>query len=109
MANKYGKRPNGSLKGKGYFGELRNPAGQVMTEYSIGVKLGKKEMDIPTIVPTLKRTELHQLVKTGKVTKPVVDKAVAHAKQRLASGKSPFAGRGDRVGVTKTRPKKRKP
>lgn len=104
----YGKRQNGTLKGKGYFGVLKNAKGQTVTEYSIGVNIGGKEKEIPSIVPTLRRTELHQLVKTGKVTNTVANKAVAHAKKRIAAGKDPFAGKKDVVGMPGTKVKKRK-
>ena len=89
----YGLRPDGTAKGVGYLGELKRPDGGVMTEYSIGVNINGKDMDIPTIVPTLTEDEKNHLLnsKEGeKIPQGIVDKAVAHAKQRLSDGKPVF-------------------
>ncbi|MEX3628263.1 MAG: hypothetical protein VB138_01125 [Burkholderia sp.] len=90
----YGSRPDGSLKGRGFLGELKRPDGGVMTEYSIGVEIDGKEMDIPTLVPSLTKDEINTLltIKDGEpVPDDIVKKAVDHAKQRLAEGKGVFA------------------
>jgi len=50
----YGMRPDKTAKGSGYFGEIKRPDGNVMTEISIGVGLNGKETLIPLIVPTLR-------------------------------------------------------
>ena len=89
----YGLRPDGTAKGTGYLGELKRPDGGVMTEYSIGVNINGKDMDIPTIVPTLTEDEKNHLLnsKEGeKIPQGIVDKAVAHAKQRLSDGRPVF-------------------
>lgn len=91
----YGARADGTQKGTGYFGALPAAGGKVSTEISVGVNLGGKEMEIPTLVPTLTRPEIDHLLAGQPPTKEIVDKAVAHAKTRLASGKDPFAGPGD--------------
>jgi hypothetical protein len=91
----YGLREDGTKKGRGYFGELKTPSGNIMTELSIGVEIDGKETLIPTIVPTLTKAELDYLVMGGKPTRRIVDKAVAFAKERIASGESPFAGEKD--------------
>lgn len=91
----YGLRPDGTAKGKGYLGELKRPDGGVMTEYSVGVEIDGKEMDIPTLVPTLTKKEVETLLKlkVGKQPpKSIVDKAYDHAMKRLAEGKDVFAG-----------------
>lgn len=90
-----GKRADGTPKGPGYFGALTLPGGGVATEYSVGVKIGGKETEIPTLVPTLTEKELNQLVNDiipnkKEVPKEIVNKAVEHAKQRIKEGKSPF-------------------
>lgn len=90
-----GNRPDGSKKGSGFLGVLKSANGNAMTEYSIGVKIDGKERDIPTLVPTLNRSEVTTLLnlKDGeKIPESIVQKAVDHAKMRIADGKSVFAG-----------------
>lgn len=89
----YGLRPDGTQKGGGFFGPLqgRGPMqGYDMSEYSIGVDFDGKEMDIPTMVPTLTGSELDSVLR-GVVTPAIKDKAVGHAKKRLRAGKPVFA------------------
>jgi hypothetical protein len=98
-AMEYGKRPDGSMKGKGYFGEIKRPDGKVSTEISIGVGLNGKETLIPLIVPTLNKSELDYLIKgdleaedfMDKLPESIIDKAVDHAVMRMKQNKSPFA------------------
>ena len=91
----YGKRQDGTEKGKGYFGELPFHDGRTSTELSIGVNLGGKEIEVPLIVPTLSRQEVDSLLKGGQPSEAIVQKAVAHARERMAAGKSPFAQDGE--------------
>ena len=102
----WGKRPDGSQKGAGYFGVLKRPDGNVSTEISIGVGLGGKEMDIPLIVPTLTKSELNKLLSMplGKNFNPpesIIKKAVDHARMRIDQGKSPFAAPGEQMEMPK--------
>ena len=88
----YGLRKDGTPKGKGYFGELKRTDGKVSTELSIGVSFdGKPEQEVPLIVPTLDQTDIDHLLAGGEPTPAQVQKAMEHAKQRLAAGRSPFA------------------
>lgn len=87
----YGKRPDGSSKGRGYLGEIPTKDGRVATEITIGVNLGGKETDIPLLVPTLTKEEVKHLANGGSPTKDMVDKAVEHAKTRMGQGLSPYA------------------
>jgi hypothetical protein len=89
--NKYGFRVDGSPKGDGFLGPLKTPDGSVATEVSIGVNIDGKETLIPTLVPTLTQDEIQTVLKGGNIPQPILDKAVAHAKERMAAGKSPFA------------------
>ena len=85
------------LKGQGYLGPLQTPDG-LMTELSIGVNLDGREMDIPALVPTLTQQEVQTLLTLKpdqQIPKSVIDKAVAHARQRLTRGLDPFAGPGE--------------
>ena len=92
----YGDRADGTRKNMGFFGELKLPNGDVATEYSVGVELNGKEVEIPSLVPTLSDDELHTMVTDvipqGKpVPNNIMKKAIAHAKQRISKGVSPFA------------------
>jgi hypothetical protein len=91
----YGDRSDGSAKGKGYFGELKNAKGQPMTEYSIGVNLDGEELEIPSLVPTLTQPEVDHILKGGKPTESIVKKATAHARDRISQGRDPFAQDGE--------------
>ena len=91
----YGQRQDGTEKGRGFLGELRRPDGNVSTELSIGVNIGGKEIEIPTLVPTLSKKEIQHLLNGGEPTPAIIRKAVMHAKERIGSGKSPFAGPED--------------
>lgn len=96
----YGNRPDGTKKGTGFFGEIKRPDGNVMTEISIGVGLNGKEVNIPLIVPTLDKKELNFLMRNDPSSKQFMDKmppsimnkAVDHAVMRMKEGKSPFIG-----------------
>lgn len=77
-------------KGPGFLGTLKRPDGKVSTELSIGVNVDGKEIQIPSLVPTLTKEEINSLLANGPMTDAIVKKAVEHAKQRMASGKSPF-------------------
>lgn len=89
------KRSDGSEKGLGYFGVLKRPDGMVSSELSVGVNLGGKEVEIPLIVPTLSREELSYLLKGGKPTPALIDKAAEFAQQRMQAGKPFFADDGE--------------
>jgi len=95
----YGKRPDGSPKGSGFFGEIKRPDGNVMTEISIGVGINGKETLVPLIVPTLDKNELNYLMKSdpkskqfmSKMPPSIIDKAVNFASDRIKNNQSPFA------------------
>lgn len=105
----YGKRPDGTPKGSGYFGEIKRPDGNVMTEITIGVGLNGKETQIPLIVPTLNKQELDALMKNDPKSKDfmkriptsIIDKAVEHAVQRMQQNKSPYAEEGEKFSIPK--------
>jgi len=87
----YGNRTDGTPKGTGFLGELQRPDGKVSTELSIGVVFDGKEMEIPTLIPTLEEEEVKYLLDGGKSTPEIVQKAIEHAKSRMGTGKNPFA------------------
>ena len=96
----YGKREDGTNKGSGWLGEIKNPYandGRFSTELSIGVNLGGKDVLIPLIVPTLTKDELDIVLKSDAgvkgyelVPESIVDKAVDFSINRIKDGKSPF-------------------
>lgn len=90
-----GIRHDGSgPKGKGFLGLLPTPDGNVATEYSMGVDINGKPMEIPSIVPTLNPQELKGIL-GGEISASAEQKALAHALMRLKSGLSPFAGNNE--------------
>ena len=93
-------RADGTKKGTGYFGVLKTKGGYDATEMSIGVEMDGKETEIPTLVPTLSEEEKSYLLDTPidkhstadkNMYNKIVQKAVDHARERIKSGKSPFA------------------
>lgn len=92
----YGKRPDGTPKGAGYFGELAHPdnPSRVSTELTIGVEVGGRKMDIPLLVPTLTQQEIRAVL-SGKESDAIVRKAIDHALGRLKQGKTPYAAPGE--------------
>lgn len=99
----------GRIKGTGFFGELELSGGDITTEFSIGVEIDDKEIEIPTLVPTLTKAERDLMINDiipnrKKVPDAIVKKATVHAKKRIKEGKSPFAGDAEQ-GITATNPK----
>lgn len=91
----YGLREDGTQKGSGWMGELRNANGDIVTEYTITVDLFNQQMTIPSIVPTLTDEEIQQVLDAsanGEYPPVNVEaKAIRHAQKRLMENKSPFA------------------
>lgn len=95
----FGPRQDGTQKGEGYFGVLKRPDGNVSTELSVGVEINGKEVEVPAIVPTLTKNELDRLLslkESDRIPDSIMDKAVSHARKRIAAGKSPFAEPGEK-------------
>jgi len=91
----YGYRQDGSAKGQGFLGPMTANDGRTMTELSVGVNMDGQEVQIPLMVPGLTQQEL-QFLQSGpspdQIPRSILDKAVAHAQQRMSQGSSPFAG-----------------
>lgn len=93
-AGGWGKRADGTQKGNGFLGVLKRPDGNVSTEISVGVNIDGKDVEIPTLVPTLTAAEREALLSLPDGQMPpeaIIRKAAAFARQRMAQGKSPFA------------------
>jgi len=86
-----------SLKGPGFLGSLKVPGtGKTATEYSVGVNINGKQIDVPSLVPTLTTEEVKQTLEAAAngalPPDTVIQKATDFAIQRINAGKSPFAG-----------------
>jgi len=101
IPNHYGARSDGSPKGLGFLGELKRPDGKVSTEISIGVNLDGREIEIPSLVPTLTKQEVNHLLSGGQPNDVIVRKAMDYARYRIAKGKSPFAQQGEQINIQK--------
>lgn len=96
--NPSGYRADGQMKDDvGFLGGLRSANdSRRMTEVSIGVEIDGREMQIPTMVPTLTKAEINKLRNIDYEGNPdaipesIKKKAVEHAKERLSQGLSPF-------------------
>lgn len=97
------KRPDGTSKGNGYLGVLKASDGSDVTEFSMSssdIKVKGKEIDFPTIVPTLTKAEVNLMLtdiipNNKRIPDAIYKKAVDHAKKRIKEGKSVFAETGD--------------
>ena len=98
----WGKRFNpasgkmdGDQKNAGWRGVLSDGKGGVMTEVSVGTEINGKEVQIPLIVPESTKEDLKRIaaIANGELTEipdDLLDKAIAFAQKRIASGKSAF-------------------
>jgi hypothetical protein len=96
-------RNDGTKKQNGYLGHLKmlDGSGNDATEMSIGVEIDGKETEIPTLVPTLTKSEIDYLLKGGSpndkgnsIAKTITKKAVDFAFSRKKEGKPYFADNG---------------
>jgi len=93
----YGYREDGTPKGEGWLGLIDLPSGKVMSEVSAGFEINGRDVLIPLIVPGLNEKELDVLAQVaegemsvGKLPKDIKDKAIAHAREQMQKGESPF-------------------
>lgn len=87
----YGKREDGTDKGEGFLGKLKNSDGRISTELSVSYEIEGKEILMPSLVPTLTQKEVKHLLDNKPPTKAMEDKIIDHAMKRIEAGKSPFA------------------
>ena len=92
-------RTDGTLKGKGFLGMMRNAKkGKQSSELSIGIDVEGKPALIPTMIPTLNQEELNHLLnnkynpqaRTG-IDEAISQKAINFAYERKAKGLPYFA------------------
>ena len=84
-------RPDGSMKGRGYFGPIPTPDGRTATELSIGVEMDGKNYQIPNLVPGVTREQIDAMISGGKITPAELLAAKLHFMKRFAAGLSPYA------------------
>ena len=80
----------GTVKRKGYFGEIPTNDDSMMTEFSSAFEVGGKTVQYPLIVPTLTVDELRS-VRDQNITPEINQKAQQFALDRLSRGLDPFA------------------
>jgi hypothetical protein len=85
------KISQGTVKRKGYFGEIPTNDDSMMTEFSSAFEVGGKTVQYPLVVPTLTADELNLLRLTGQATPEINKKAQQFALNRLSRGQDPFA------------------
>ena len=81
----------GTVKGKGYFGEVPMNQGGAMTEFSSAYEQDGKMVSHPLLVPTLNKQEIDLLRMGIEPTPEIYKKAQDYAQKRIGSGQSPFA------------------
>lgn len=96
----FGNRPDGTKKGNGFLGVFKLPNGSVASEYSIADSEQLRDekgnyIDYPSLVPTLTKDEVKQVLDAANNGKDVPDsvkvKAEAHALERKKQGLPLFA------------------
>jgi hypothetical protein len=89
------RRADGSLKGRGYLGELARPDGRVSSELSIGLSFDDGiEREMPMLVPTLTNSEVQALLRNEDPSPLVLKKVSEFYWNRMKSGKPAFAAPG---------------
>lgn len=86
-------RPDGSRKGPGWLGTLKDFEGEDVSEITAGTP-GKDGGIFPMLVPTLSPGQVNRLIGGGGPTSDMYEKAVSHSKNMKQQGKSPFAPGG---------------
>lgn len=98
---KYGVRhqPEQGYKGKGFLGIIKGSDGKDMTEYTVGVNINGRKVDVPTLVPTLTREEVEK-IQNYQIDENIQKKARKHALDRLKQGRSIYADEGEVYGIS---------
>ena len=94
-------RPDGTTKSMiGFLGPIKGNDNSLRTELSIGVNFGNGEVLIPSMVPGLTPEDIEVLRNLPEGELPpqsIIDKAKAHAEERIANNLSPFYQDGEEV------------
>ena len=91
----YGLREDKTQKGKGFMGMIKRPNDKLKSsEISVGVNVDGKEVLIPSMVPTLTKSQLDVLLSLPPGTVPprdIIQAASKFAQDRISKGLPPFA------------------
>ena len=96
-------RADGSIKSEqGFLGPVQNAvSGKTMTELSIGIEINGREMQVPSMVPTLTPEEI-EILRTNDfegrakdIPESIMRKAKEHAEMRIEQGLDPFYQDGE--------------
>lgn len=91
----YGLREDKTQKGKGFMGMIKRPNDKLKSsEISVGVNIDGKEVLIPSMVPTLTKSQLDVLLSLPPGTVPprdIIQAASKFAQDRISKGLPPFA------------------
>ena len=91
----YGLREDKTQKGKGFMGMIKRPNDKLeSSEISVGVNIDGKEVLIPSMVPTLTKSQLNVLLSLPPGTVPprdIIQAASKFAQDRISKGLPPFA------------------
>ena len=96
----YGDGPNGTKKGKGWYGELHDSEGNIVTEMTVGINIDGEEVDVPAVNPILSEKQLTTLlgIKSDQpLPEDIIDTAVEYAIFRKQQGRGMYA-EGNEVG-----------
>jgi hypothetical protein len=88
---------NGPNKGTGYFGmmPMQDGSGKYASEIGGGIDVNGRNMEVPSLVPTLSPDEIILMLSGGNPTQNILQKVAEYATQRTNQGRSPFAGPGE--------------
>ena len=86
----YGARPDGSAKGAGWLGEIRDKNGDVMTELTAEADYDGKRIMYPLITPNQGFRNLSELVMGITPSEDTHRLAFDHAMDMIRSGRSQY-------------------
>ena len=86
-------RLDGSRKGPGWLGTMKNKEGYDVSELSVGLP-GTEEGFYPLLTPNLSPGQVNRLIGGGGATPDMYERSRKHAKNMEQQGKSPFAPGG---------------
>lgn len=94
LANEYGARPDGTAKSTGWLGVHKADDGSDVSEYSVGVNIGGRQQDIPTLTPYSTPEDVRDILESASNRRPpgndAVRRAYTWARYRIGRGLSPF-------------------
>lgn len=87
----YGKRNDGSDKGSGWLGEIKQTNDKFATELTYDYDTPYGRFSMPLIVPTLTENEIESIRMGEQPTEEMHKKAFKHGLNRILQWKSPYS------------------